>query len=212
MENGQSSPFNPPTRDNLQSAYPAPTRGFAAAPIAPAPVPMPPVAIEPTAPQPNLALSIPTDDRPVPVVKVLSVRGIEYLFMSFCLWLGAGALITLLLALLYSEPVESQVSALALLIVSLPIFTWLFIRLKKAEKANPSLRLDASKRRLSQTTQILAFLTCFINLTVYVYQLLSMAGGSEVDLVKTSLSMLIILAVAGGVLVYYWFDEHKLVK
>lgn len=154
------------------------------------------------------------NDQPVAVVKTLSVRGLEYLFMSVALWFGATGLTWTLLAIANGV---SSFASLALpvtfLLVSLPIFALFFVRLKKAELANPALRFDPSKRRLSQITQVFAFLACFINVITFVYMMLSkIAGDGDVSVGKAVLNLLIILAVAGGLLAYYWHDEHRSFK
>lgn len=150
-------------------------------------------------------------DNPIPVVKVLSVRGVEYLFMSIFLWLCAGSFIGLILSLINGQTGFANLSfPLSMLIVSLPGFALLFLRLKKAELDDPKLRLDASKRRLTQATQLLAFLTCLINVITFVYLILQKIGGEgKLELGKAIINMLVILIVAGGILVYYWFDERR---
>jgi hypothetical protein len=168
---------------------------------------------EPISRGPNLSMDMPADDRPVPVVKVLSVRGVEYAMMSFLLWIGAGSLMFLLVSLIQGvSDFDSMAFPLALLLVCLPGFAFFYLRLRSAELANESLRLDASKRRFSQITQILAFLTCFFNIVTIVYLMIGMAGGNEVaEIGKTLGSAAVILFIAGGILYYYWVDEHKLV-
>lgn len=160
------------------------------------------------------ALTMPVDDRPVPVVKVLSVRGVEYAMMSILLWFGAGSLIFILIALIQGgNSFETLAFPLALLLVTTPGFAYLYLRLRRAELADPSLRLEASKRRYSQITQIVAFLTCFFNIVTVVYMLLSIAGGTEgVSIGKTLGSAVAVLAVAGGILAYYWVDEHRITR
>lgn len=151
---------------------------------------------------------------PVPVVKVLSVRGVEYLFMSFFLWLAAGSFIGLVLSLINGMSGFSSLAfPLSMLLVCLPGFAFLFLRLKKAELNNPALRFDASKRRLTQITQVLAFLTCVINIITFVYLILqSMGGEGDTNFGKVLVNMLVILSVAGGILAYYWYDEHRQVS
>lgn len=181
--------------------------------------PLPPVeTYSPSPPLPpsqppvsETRLSAPVSDEPVPVVRVLSVRGVEYAMMTITLWFAATGLIWVVLNIINgSGNFNFLVVPLSVLITSLPIFTLLFIRLKRAELANPSLRLEPSKRRLSQMTQVLAFLACLINITVFVYSVLQKINGTAgYSIGKSALSLLIVLAVAGGILVYYWFDEHQ---
>lgn len=160
------------------------------------------------------SITAPADDTPLPVVKVLSVRGVEYAMMSILLWIGAGSLIFLLVSLINgSANFDAMAFPLSLLLVCVPGFAFFYLRLRKAELANPALRLDASKRRFSQITQIVAFLTCFFNIVTVVYLLLGMAGGNETEgIAKVLGSTAVTLAIAGGILAYYWYDEHKLVE
>ena len=153
-------------------------------------------------------------DRPVPVVRVLSVRGIEYAMMSIMLWVWAGALITILVAIIMGSSGFSELAfPVSLLVVAGPIFALLYIRLRKAELRDPSLRLDPSKRRFSQITQIVAFLACFFNIVATVYVLMGAVGGTNTASIGKYIgSTVVVLMVAGSVLAYYWFDEHKLVK
>lgn len=154
-------------------------------------------------------------DKPVPVVKVLSVRGVEYAMMTITLLITASALAWVLLNLVNgSSGFNYLVVPSAALLTCLPVFGLFFVRLKKAELRNPSLRLDASKRRMSQITQMLAFLACLINLIYFIYTLMQKFSGNndEISIGKSALSLAVVLVIAGGILVYYWFDEHKLVK
>jgi hypothetical protein len=154
------------------------------------------------------------EDQPMAVVKVYSVRGLEYGLMTFMLWFVAIGLVTSSLSLVNGgTSVDALAFPVSLLVVSLPIFAYFFIRLKRAEVANPSLRFEASKRRFSQLTQILSFFTCVFNLVALVYLLIQQAGGeSETSLGKIFLNVSVILVVAGGIFVYYWHDEHRSFK
>jgi len=151
------------------------------------------------------------DDRPVPVVKVLSIRGVEYAMMSIFLWFAASSLIWLLVSLIMGNNSFNMLAfPISVLLVSMPGFAWLYIRLRKAELVDPSLRFEASKRRFSQITQIVAFLTCLSNLIALVYAVVSKIGGAGgVSIGKTIGSTLVVLVIAGGILAYYWHDEHK---
>lgn len=173
-----------------------------------------PAAFIPEPPKQEAALSTPADDRPVPVVKVLSVRGVEYAMMSFALWIGAASLIWILDTLILGGA-SFQILAfpLSVLLVSLPIFAFLYLRLRRAELNDPSLRLEPSKRRFSQITQLVTFLTCLFNVIAVVYIIMGIVGGEDSGSIgKTLGAAAVTLVVAGGILVYYWFDEHKLVK
>lgn len=148
---------------------------------------------------------------PQPVVQVLSPRGVEYVFLTFALLGVAIGLISALISLVNGETGFSVLAfPAAVLVVSVPIFGALFLRLKKAELSDPSLALDASKRRSTQTIQIFSFLTCFFTLIGLLSMVFaSMGGAYEGSLVKVFLNVLVIQVVAGGILVYYWRDEHK---
>lgn len=148
---------------------------------------------------------------PVPVVRVLSVRGVEYAMMTIALWFAASGLAWVALnALNGSGNFNFLVVPLSILITSLPIFAILFIRLKRAELANPTLRHEPSKRRLTQITQIVAFLAVLINITVFVYNILKKINHtSNQSIGKSALNLLVILVIAGGILLYYWLDEHR---
>lgn len=169
----------------------------------------PPAAEHPT---PVHGLVIPHgSDGPVPVVRVLSVRGVEYAMMTIALWFSATSLAWILLNILNgSANFNFLVVPVSVLISSLPFFAVLFIRLKRAELANPALRFDPSKRRLSQLTQVFAFIVCLINISVFAYNIMQKINGSgTISIIKATVSLLVVLAVAGGILVYYWFDEHR---
>lgn len=148
--------------------------------------------------------------QPTPVVKVLSPYGIEYVFLTILLFTNAIALTSILLLLVNGESgFEALSFPAAMMLVALPIFGWLFLRLKKMELTHPELRLDASKRRSTQFTQIAAFIVCLSTLIGFVFSIFLAMGGGEVGSIgKSILSTLCILAVSGGILAYYWRNEH----
>ncbi|HSX36240.1 MAG TPA: DUF5671 domain-containing protein [Patescibacteria group bacterium] len=149
--------------------------------------------------------------RPMPVVRVLSPMGVEYVFLTVTLFIGAGSLMGTLLLLVNGATEFSALSfPVAALIVCVPLFAFLFLRLKKMEVRDPSLRFDASKRRSTQFTQIVAFIVSIFTLIGLVFTLFAKMGGdSTVSIGKALLDTLCVLVVAGGVLAYYWLDEHK---
>lgn len=154
-------------------------------------------------------------ERSVPVVKVLSVRGVEYAMMSFALWIGAASLIWLLDAIIMGSTTFMELSyPVSALIISLPVFALFFLRLKKAERADRSLRFEPSKRRFSQITQFVAFLASFFSVITFVYTLVNTVGGdvSGKSLLKTAGTTAVTLVIAGGILLYYWRDEHSAAK
>lgn len=148
---------------------------------------------------------------PTPVVKVLSTRGLEYALMTFALWFAADALAAILIVLINAGANFSDLAfPLSVLIVTLPAFSWLFIRLRRAELMNPALKLEASKRRFSQITQIFTFLAVLFSFVGLVYGLLAKMGGDyNGSLVNLLLNLIVVIVVAGGIFWYYWTDEHK---
>ena len=172
-----------------------------------------PVKLTPAIENP-LLLEAKQPDMPVPVVRVLSVRGVEYGMMTIALWISASTLAWVVLNMLNgSKGFNYLVVPTSALVVCVPIFGLLFLRLKRAEMANPDLRLDPSKRRWSQTTQMLAYLACLINLIFFVYMVLQhFSADKPKPISKAIVNLVVILAIAGGILAYYWLDEHRLRK
>jgi hypothetical protein len=160
------------------------------------------------------SLSRPGDDKPIPVLEVLSVRGVEYGMMTIVLWIGALTLGWVILNFINgSRGFNYVVVPTSALVVCVPIFSWFFLRLKRAELADPGLRFDPSKRRWSQITQILAYTAVLVNLIYFVYTLLQHASSTKGPSVsKAAANLVVILVIAGGVLFYYWRDEHRLIK
>jgi hypothetical protein len=147
---------------------------------------------------------------PQAVVKVLSPRGVEYVFLTIALFTGAISIIDILI-IFVNGSINFGLLAFptAALFVTLPVFTALFLRLKRAELTNPKLALDPSKRRSTQFTKIVTFIVCFFTLIGLMYGIFAKAGGIyKGSLVKLILDALVILVIAGGILVYYWANEH----
>jgi len=152
-----------------------------------------------------------SETRPVPVVKVLSPYGVEYIFLTLTLFVAAGALMGVLLLLVNGKFGFDLLSfPTAVLAVTVPTFAGLFLHLKKLELRMPSLRLDASKRFSTQTTQIVSFAVSLFTLIGFVFAIFAKLGGQgTVSIGKAALDALAVLVVSGGVLAYYWRDEHK---
>ena len=150
---------------------------------------------------------------PQPVVHVLSPRGVEYVFLTIALFTAAIGMTSILLSLVNGKTDFAVLSfPVAVLVVSLPVFSWLFLRLKQAELLNPSLQLDASKRRSTQFTQIVTFLVVFFTSIGFLTAIFAkMAGQYDGSPIKLILDVAVILGVSGGILFYYWRDEHKLI-
>ena len=162
----QSTPTPSPSQDNQPVEISRPT-ALAQPTVASS-------ASEPVAQTPNNK-----GVNPMPVVKVLSPRGVEYVFLIICLFVAAISLASLLIAIVNSQYGFSVLSLpVSGLVVSVPLFSWLFLRLKKAELMDTSARLDASKRRSTQFTQIATFLVCFFTLIGLVTVILDKIGGN----------------------------------
>lgn len=201
-----------PTQSYQPQAHPPQTH-YAPPQYPPQPVHHAPVhesAPPPHAPIP--ATLLPSDDpmRPVPVVKVLSPVGVEYVFLTITLLVGAGALVSAFLSLVNgSAGFAALAFPVATLLVTAPLFAGLFLHLKRLEARNPDLRLDPSKRRSTQVTQIISFLVCLFTLIGFFAAVFASFGGDlGVPVGKAALDALCILVVAGGVLFYYWRDER----
>lgn len=162
-------------------------------------------------PAPSLTpSSVPGQVNPSPVVKVLSPMGVEYVFMTISLFTAAGGLTAALLALVNGKTSFDVLAfPTALLVVSVPVFAVLFLHAKRHELRDPVLRQDPSKRRSTQFTQIVSFLVCLFTLIGLVSAIFMKLGGqSNQSLGKTALDCLVLIVVFGGMLAYYWRDEH----
>ena len=151
---------------------------------------------------------------PIAVVRVLSTRGVEYGMMTIALWVSAITLAWVILNMANGGGgFDTLVVPTASLVICVPVFGLFFLRLKKAELAKPSLRLDPSKRRWSQTSQFLAYISLLVNFIYFVYSLLlHVSGGKGPAITKSLINLVVVLVIAGGVLLYYWRDEHKIRK
>jgi len=152
----------------------------------------------------------PADVAPQPVVQVLSPRGVEYVFLTIVLFTGAINLIAALVILINGNIDFSALAfPTAALVVTVPVFAWLFLRLKRAELTNPQLALDPSKRRSTQFTKVISFATCLFTLIGFIFGIfIKIGGNSNASMVKLFLDVLVILVVAGGILAYYWINER----
>jgi hypothetical protein len=190
-----SEPWTPPTAVSSDTFSPQPS--FSA----------------PTPDVPQVSDNVINPDKLVPqaVVKVLSPRGLEYAFMTIALFTAAFALSAALISLVNGQTSFAVLSfPVACLITALPVFAALFLRLKTAEQRDPQLRFDPSKRRATQFTQIVSFVVGFFTLIGFVTTVFAkLSGQYDGSIVKIFLDVLVIEAVAGGLLAYYWNDEHR---
>ena len=201
-EHVTESPLKPPEVQNFEAPQNATVHISPDIPITPK---SPPQTVN------ELAEYIPSVNvNPIPVVKVMSPRGVEYVFLTIALFTAAVALGGALISL-FNGKYDFSVLALpaSTLLVSLPTFAFFFLRLKKSELKNPALKLDVSKRRSTQFIQITTFLIVFFTLIGFIatifYKMASQYNGS---LLKLFLDVLVVILIAGGILAYYWRDEH----
>lgn len=166
-------------------------------------------------------------DTPRPVVQNFSTRGLEFIIMFIAMGVSAVALGSLLHSSVNTlfgsnEPILSSGGsvpfAASALVVAFPVLAYLFLRLKKAELASPLLRNDASRKRAVQITLVVTFLVGLGNVIYFVYSLMSGGDSSSYNTFGSSsansllgnfVHLVITLAIAGGIFVYYWRDEHQ---
>jgi hypothetical protein len=172
--------------------------------------PQAPQVIQESVPSPALQLSTNAPE-PIAVVRVLSPVGLQYVFLTICLFAGAVAMIAVLIALVNGKT-DFAVLAFpaAVLLVTVPIFAGLFLHLKQLELDHPELRRDPSKRRSTHFTQIIAFIVLLLTLIGLIFDIFENLGGQGgLSVGKALLDALCIVLVSGGILAYYWHDEHK---
>jgi hypothetical protein len=211
-----ATPAGPDDVSRLDNSYDVPAR-----PMEQGPTPLQPVVVDSynqiTPIEPAVIAQRDTTSaaifgvNPQPVMQVLSPRGVEYVFLTISLFTAAIGLTSGLLASLNGQIKYTTLSfPSALLIVGLPIFGWLFLRLKKAELREPSAALDASKRRSTQSIQIITFVVTLFSLIGLVAAIFAKMGGQlSTSLGKIVLDILVLLIIFGGILAYYWHDEHR---
>lgn len=161
-----------------------------------------------------------------PVVNTFTTRGIEYVIMFISLWVMASSIGILLHELVNSAFKTSNggfdsfsligPATSASLIVALPIFAVLFLRLKKAEQEDVSVRQDHSRKRAINITLVVTFLVGISKVIGTIYQLISGGGvgglyGAATDFnpLAEVLHLIITLGIAGSIFIYYWRDLHK---
>lgn len=207
------------------------------------PVPPPPPHELAEAPTPNPQAPVmpvhPVGPAPVAVVQSMSTRGFEYIIMFIALYITSSSLGALLhnfvnnaFVEVSSSPYSSYSSndgslvsyASAALIVALPIFCWLFLRLKKAELADPTLKADPSRRKAVHLTLVITFLIGVFKVIGYIFSLMNSTSSDSYSLfsifgffdgsrgsgsaIANLLHTLITLIIAGGIFWYYWNDQH----
>lgn len=174
-------------------------------------------------------------EHPLAVTQVYSSYGIEYLIMLISLAVLAFSLAAMLNAIvdLSAAKSGSSISSFldpyseASLIVSLPIFAYLFLRLEAREESHSSFLADSSRRRGIQIILVVSFLFFIGELIGYIGTLLgsgSESVGSYLNPLSTDygysvadkvpwwsdlLHAIIGLVIAGGIFAYFWYKLHK---
>ncbi|MGH7157899.1 MAG: DUF5671 domain-containing protein [Candidatus Saccharimonadales bacterium] len=177
-------------------------------------------------PQEAAAQFVPADggnpqNEPIGVVQVYSTRGAEYFIMLVAMSVSAlsmGILLASIAEHLFggsSGAFDTGIMAFTTssLVVGLPILAWLFLRLKKAELANPRLRLDPSRRRMVQIALLVSFVVGFFSLIGFLSALsAAIYGGKGYEIENIGVlvaNMVIVLGIAGGIFAYFWLDSHR---
>ena len=161
-------------------------------------------------------------NEPIAVVSNFTTRGLEYIIMFIALAVTSVSLGLVLHNLVdnlmgvsnssYEGLVSYSTSAL---VVGLPIFLLLFLRLKKAELGDSNLFHDPSRKRAVQLTLIITFIIGIWKVISYIYSLLNAGNysvsdyGTNPSLTGNLVHTIITVAIAGGIFAYYWHDSHK---
>jgi hypothetical protein len=166
-------------------------------------------------------------ESPRPVVQNFSTRGLEYIIMFIALAVSAislGSILHSSINALFGSGESilgsggSVPFAASALVVSFPVLAYLFLRLKKAELDDDTLRHDASRKRAIQLTLVVTFLVGLGNVIYFVYSLMagdandsynSFGSSASNALLGNFVHLVITLTIAGGIFMYYWRDEHK---
>lgn len=160
---------------------------------------------------------------PVPVVYNYTSRGVEYFLMLIALAISATALGSLLHSIasnLFGNSSSSTnfftdgLTSLAgsALIVSLPLFIFFFLRIKKAELTHPRFLLDPSRRRAIQIALFVTFFIGIVSLIGYVHTFFnagSDAYGGDSSIGLTIADMVITLGIVGGIFGYFWLESQR---
>ncbi|MDB5178491.1 MAG: hypothetical protein JWN01_434 [Patescibacteria group bacterium] len=176
-------------------------------------------------PPPAYAPAVPAR-QPQAVVQNFTTRGLEYIIMFIALAVSALSLGSVLHSnvntLLGGDTsIDNYFAsyAIAALVVGLPVFAGLFLRLQRAEHRDASLHNDPSRKHAVQLTLVITFLVGLGNIIFFVYSLMSGSNNAtDFNILGSSaatgplgnfIHLLITLVIAGGIFAYYWHDEHR---
>ena len=172
--------------------------------------------------QPTLTDAHGKSQTPIAVVQALSTRGVEYYLMMITLVTSAislGLVLHSIAAQLFSDAAGYSFNASFMsfassaLVVSLPLFIFFFLRLKKAELRRPSLLVDPSRRRAIQIVLITSFALGLLTTAIYVFAFFSLSyGGVDTEGENVGLliaDFVITTLIIGGIFANYWMDSHQ---
>ncbi len=170
-------------------------------------------------PPPGAAADKPAAGHPDHLVKVVPFRstaGLEYLIMFISLWAVAMSLAAVLHSLVdgllnASGSFYDTIATFsqAALLVSLPVFAFLFLRLKKTELAKPEIRRDTNRKNAVQLTLLVTFIIGLGKTIFYIYSLLNSGNGQNGSVLGNLLHTIITVGISGAIFVYYWVDDHR---
>lgn len=150
-----------------------------------------------------------------------SAKGFEYIIFFITLGVVALSLAAMMHNMIdllietekYSFYRETLSFSVATLVVVMPIFILLMLKLKKDEIKNPRIKLDPSRRRAIQLLMLVTFLVGLIKLVAFVYNILGVAEpstyGRETNILAEVLHAFVTIGVAGGIFLYYWREQSK---
>lgn len=162
--------------------------------------------------------------QPLAVVENLSPRGFEFKIYAVSLLASLISIIVLVNSAIYGESGAVPFPVTVLLVTG-PLTLYLFGRLRKAERADPKVYTDASRRKSVQAIQLITFLIVIIHTISFLYGFISGSYGdsstssysdysydSDKSALKDTLSWLVSVIISGLIFVYYWQQEHKLIR
>jgi hypothetical protein len=151
-------------------------------------------------------------NNPITVVSKISTRDTEYSIMYVCLLiltLGVGGVLHQILFSVFdgsgSDWWSGGAFGVTMIIVSLPIFSYLFLRLKKAELKKPELLRSQTRHKGVKGMTLISFLALLIHAVIFVFMTIGTHGSFSKGLAHLAVTIL----VAGSVFVYFWRDEHR---
>lgn len=134
--------------------------------------------------------------------------GVEYIIMMLSLWIAAGSLASLMHYVVGMFGADDgladldyifNAAATAGLLVSLPVFTFLFFRLHKQEAREPRIKNNGSRKLSIYAALIIAFLTAIFQVIWGVFALMSSDSKPFIEVANIAVT----ISVAGPIIFYY---------